>query len=240
MAKKTERRKPKGPGKEPFGTDHPKAKAKAKKQEVVISAPNFQTATFVIIGTAPLVGNKFSKRAFEEMKAKQEAGSTGRKGAKRSAKDFKKCYEEATHRDAKGWAGIPAPAFRNACISACAIVGFHMTKGKKAIFCLADGVDCDDGTPLVKITKGKPHYAEHFVKNETGVCDIRPRPRWDLGWEATVRIQFDADMFTLVDIGNLLNRAGVQVGIGAGRPDSSKSNGMGWGTFTLKGKGTVR
>ena len=208
----------------------------AKSREVTISAPNFQIAEFKIVGAAPLVGNKFSARARAEMRAKMEAGSTAKKGAKRKPKDFERGYEEAIHKDKKGWAGVPAPAFRNAMISACRIVGFQMTRAKLAIFIVADGIDCEDGTPLVKITKGKPHYAEHFVRNESGVCDLRPRPMWDIGWEATLRVEFDADQFTLDDISNLLSRAGVQVGIGAGRPDSSKSNGMGWGLFTIKGK----
>jgi len=32
---------------------------------------------------------------------------------------------------------------------------------------------------------------------------------------------------------NLLARMGMQVGIGAGRPDSTDSAGMGWGTFRI-------
>lgn len=32
---------------------------------------------------------------------------------------------------------------------------------------------------------------------------------------------------------NLLSRAGLQVGIGEGRPDSKKSAGMGYGLFTV-------
>lgn len=212
-----------------------KTETKAKSKVVEIPAPNFQVAEFKIIGTAPLVGNKFSKRARDEMRMKQEEGSTAKKGRKREAKDFQQCYKDAIHRDAKGWAGIPAPAFRNAMISACRTVGFQMTRAKLALFIMADGIDCEDGTPLVKITKGKPEYAEHFVRNESGVCDLRPRPMWKIGWEAIVRVNYDADQFKLVDITNLLSRAGVQVGIGAGRPDSSKSNGMGWGLFGVKG-----
>ena len=50
-------------------------------------------------------------------------------------------------------------------------------------------------------------------------------------WSATVRVKFDADMFSLSDVINLFMRAGQQVGIGEGRPDSKKSHGMGWGTF---------
>jgi hypothetical protein len=52
-------------------------------------------------------------------------------------------------------------------------------------------------------------------------------------WSATLRVKFDADQFTVTDVVNLLSRAGGQVGIGEGRPDSKESAGMGWGTFRI-------
>ena len=212
------------------------AKASARKgriTELTIPAPNFQVAEFLIRGTAPLVMNKFSTRKKRQIHDAQEAGSTAKKNTKRDAKNFKREYEESIHRDKAGWAGIPAPAFRNAMISACRAVGFQMTKAKISVFAMSDGTDVDDGTPLVKITKGKPKYAEHSVRNDSGVCDLRPRAMWGPGWEAKVRVRFDADQFTLQDVANLMARAGVQVGIGEGRPDSRKSNGMGWGLFDV-------
>lgn len=62
-----------------------------------------------------------------------------------------------------------------------------MTIAKMTVFCQADGYDAVDHTPLVRITKGEPEYAEHPVRPETGGMDIRPRPMWAPGWEAVVR-----------------------------------------------------
>lgn len=200
---------------------------------VTIAPPNFQTGVFQIRGVAPYVQNKFSQKAREQMRAMQEAGSTARKGSKREAKNFRAAYEQAIHRSADGWAGIPAPAFRSALISACRTVGFQMTRSKLGLFIEPDGFDADDGTPLVRITKGEPEYHESVVRIQGNTTDIRPRPMWHPGWEATVRIRFDADMFTLADVANLLMRAGLQVGIGEGRPDSKGSAGMGWGLFEI-------
>ena len=210
--------------------------AKAKEKHVAIPAPNFQTVEFVIQGTSPYVQNKFAQKAKNTMKAKQEAGSQGKKGMKREAKDFKVCYEGAMHKATAGWCGIPAPAFRNAMISACRVVGFKMTVAKLSVFIEADGYDVDDGTPLVKITKGTPVYHEAPVRNESGVCDIRARPMWREGWEAKVRVRFDLDQFSVEDVTNLMARCGSQVGIGEGRADSKKTCGIGWGAFLLKGK----
>lgn len=204
-----------------------------ERTEVTISAPNFQTAEFRIRGIAPYVQNKFSSKAREQMKETQEKGSTARKGGKREAKNFQEAYERSLHKSAEGWYGMPAPAFRAAIISACRTVGFRMTLAKLSVFIEADGFDLDDATPLVKITKGEPEYFESVVRVSNGAPDIHPRGLWQPGWEARVRIRFDADQFTLIDVSNLLMRVGLQVGIGEGRPDSKMSAGMGWGIFEV-------
>lgn len=210
------------------------ATTETQQRNIAIKAPNFQRIAILITGTSPYVQNKFSAKAREQMKAKQAAGSTANKSRQREAKDFEQCYRDAMHVSHQGWHGIPAPAFRNAMISACRTVGFKMTLAKLSVFVEADGLDKDDGTPLVKITKGEPHYFESLVKNESGVADIRPRPMWDEGWQARVVVRFDADQFTVEDVVNLMLRVGQQVGIGEGRADSSNSAGMGWGEFTVE------
>ena len=206
-----------------------------KQETVVITPPNFQIAELEIVGTAPYVQNKFSAKARGEIKAKQAKGSTAKAGKKHSPKDFGELYKQAMHISSENWHGIPAPAFRAALIDACRLVGFKMTLAKQAIFILQEGVDKDDGTPLVKITEGSPKPFESYVRLPTGVPDIRERPMWEK-WAAIVRIQFDDDVFTLEDVTNLLARAGGQVGIGEGRPFSKKSHGMGWGTFEVRQK----
>lgn len=201
-------------------------------QQVTISAPNFQMVEFKIKGTAPYVQHKFSQKARALLKEQQEAGSTARSKRKREPKDFQEDYEQAKHISKDGWCGIPAPAFRNAMVSACRTVGFKMTVAKLSVFIEADGYDRDEATPLVKITKGEPEYFESLVRIQQTI-DIHPRPKWEPGWEAMVRVKFDADQFTFEDIANLMMRVGMQVGIGEGRPDSKSSTGMGWGTFEV-------
>jgi hypothetical protein len=213
-----------------------KTEAEQSVTQVVIQPPNMKVAQFTIEGTAPLVLNAFAEKARATMKDKQRAGAAAKKGAKREAKDFQQCYEQAKHISEDGWCGFAASAVRAAMVSACRIVGFKMTLAKLSLFVIADGFDKVDGTALVKITKGTPKYVEHPTRNATGVCDIRARPMWKPGWQAVLTIQFDADMFHLDDVANLLLRVGTQVGIGEGRPDSKNSCGMGWGTFRIVNK----
>jgi hypothetical protein len=202
------------------------------KLQVSISAPNFKTVTLYITGTAPLVQRKFAEGSKAAIVERQVAGSTSNNKKKpRAPKDFEALYQGAMHRSREGWHGIPAAAFRAAMISACRIVGYKMTLAKLALFTHADGIE-PDGTPLVRVY-GTPHKYEAAVRINNGMStDVAVRPMFD-EWDAAVRISFDADMFTLTDVVNLMTRVGLQVGIGEGRPDSKTSCGQGWGTFTV-------
>jgi hypothetical protein len=204
----------------------------AKKQEVVaITPPNFQVGEFDICGTAPFVQHKFSAKSRNKMLADQQRlGGTKGKG-KRDPRDLDDEYLGAMHLGEDGSHGIPCAAFRSAMIDACRAAGFQMTKAKMSVFCLPDMLDADDGTPLVKLT-GEPERIESSVRLESGVASVAIRPMWR-EWSATVRLQWDGDQFGFSDVGNLLARAGMQVGVGEGRPFSKKSHGMGWGTFRL-------
>jgi hypothetical protein len=188
-------------------------------------------AEFKVSGATPFVQNAFPKKAREKMHEQQASGARAKKGQKREPKDFDLCYEQSKHKSREGWLGIPAAAFRNALISACRTVGFKMTLAKLAVFIVADGFDAVDGMPLVRI-EGEPRYVEHYVRNATGVVDLRARAMFE-EWGLTLRIRFDADLFSLSDIANLLMRAGVG-GVGDGRNDSPNSAGMGWGEFSIE------
>ena len=206
----------------------------ATTKRVEISAPNFQTGVFRIIGTAPYLQHKFSNRPKQEIKEKQMAGSTAKKNKQKVAKDFNACYEESKYVGTDGTNGIPATAFRNAFIRACKLVGYEMTMAKMSVFVEADTYDQDDGTPLVNFVKGKPKMHEGIVRIQQ-TMDLRVRAMWREGWEMDLRVKWDADQFTIDDISNLIMRAGLQVGVGEGRPFSKASAGCGFGTFELKG-----
>lgn len=224
-----------------MGKENKKAENANVKQEAVhIAPPNMQIGEIWIKGISPLVIHKFSHKAKMAIKAKQEAGSTAAKGKKKEAKDFTECFNGARHLSLDGWDGIPAAAFRNACISACRLVGFKMSLAKLSIFILEDGWDADEGTPLVKIIGGEPRMLESMVRvgGIQKVADISVRPQW-LEWGARLRFRYDADQFRANDIINLLARVGMQVGICEGRPDSTSSAGMGWGLFEISTKEEV-
>lgn len=203
-----------------------------KEKKVEIQAPKFEVAVMKIRGTAPLVMHKFSAETKAGMMKTHQEGSK-KAGGKREKppRDFEKDYLGAFHTSKEGWHGIPCGAFRNAAISACRTVGYKMTHAKLAFFILGDGYGVDDGTPLVRI-EGTPKKHTAYARNDNGSVDIRIRPMWE-EWSATLRVRFDADMFSAQDVANLIMRVGMQVGLLEGRPDSKNSAGQGWGTFEI-------
>jgi hypothetical protein len=118
-------------------------------------------------------------------------------------------------------------------IDACRTVDFAMTRAKYFVFVEPEGFDREDGTPLVRI-HGDPVPDERIGKLASGASDILVRGRFDR-WSAELRIKWDADSLSANDVANLLARAGVHCGVGAGRPNSKNSAGIGMGTFRVVG-----
>lgn len=200
---------------------------------VVIKPPNLQYGQLLITGTAPLVTCAFSQKAQETIIATQIAGSQSRKGKKREPKNFDEVFEGSKHISREGWLGFVASAIRAASVSACRLCGFKMTLAKLSIFVEADGFDRVSGQPLVRII-GDPIRHTMHARPQTGGMDIRVRPMWKEGWQAILRMKWDADQFSAADVVNLIARVGAQVGIGEGRPDSRDSCGLGWGLFSVE------
>jgi hypothetical protein len=206
-----------------------------RSQTVTIAAPNIQTAKFTIAGTAPLVIHRFDVKTMREFEDKIIEGSKPRGKRKFEPKKVEDICESAKYIGKTGnetWEGFNASSIRLAMISACRGANFKMTIAKQSLFVEADGWDVN--TPLVPLIRiiGKSEISKMIAKTETNVAMLCIRPMYN-PWKAVVRIRFDADLFSLSDVSNLLARAGQCVGIGEGRPDSKNSGGMGWGVFQI-------
>jgi hypothetical protein len=207
-------------------------KQEAKTETITISPPKFRTVEVTLEGTAPMMQSRFPHEIMQALMAKMQLGSQTKKGNKRPPRDFDAQFIAAQHISEEGWNGVPAAALRNACIDACRMVGFKMTHAKMSIFVEQDGFDKYQGHPLIKLDAPPPERSEMATRNATGVVDVRVRPMWRK-WRLPVRVRFDEDQFSAQDVINLIARAGVQVGIGEGRPFSKSSNGLGFGTFRV-------
>lgn len=214
---------------------------KIEIETVKIKPLKFQVCTFEIRSTSEYVSNKFSNRIRLLIEGKHRLGSQAAvKDKKKEARDFEMQFREAQYRSKAGWYGVPAAAFRSALIRACSLSGFKMTIAKMSVWVEADGVDHEDGKPIVKLVCKPPVQRITPVRNASGVMDLRSRPHYP-EWKTKLRLRYDADQFSTTDIANLLVRAGAQVGVGEGRHDSPNSDGMGWGCFEVvmkKGRAT--
>lgn len=211
--------------------------AQKKAAETVAIAPlNFKSMIFAIRGTAPYVQHAFSEKARKKMLEEQmkKSGTKGGKG-KKEPRNPEEEFRQAIHLMEDGRYGIPASGIRTAMIDVCRMVGYVMVKARMSVFCEADGFDAVDGQPLVALIGGDPEMAEHSVRLSNTTTSLAFRPMWRR-WGALIKLRWDADQFEASDVTNLLHRAGMQVGIGEGRPLSKNSNGMGWGTFELCNK----
>jgi hypothetical protein len=204
-------------------------------ERVTIPAIRIMAARMKVVGRTQLVSNNFSQEAQDQMAEKQRQGSQrGKKGAARPPKDFRKDFLGSLHESTEGWYGFPASSLRQGMVDACRAVGYKMTVAKMGVFVLADGEDKDSGQPLVRIIGGEPEMFTAYVRLADGSPDLKSRGRWK-NWQIDLVVEFDADMFGLEDVTNLLNRMGRQVGLGAGRHFSKKSCGQGWGEFYVDG-----
>lgn len=205
------------------------------KTRIEITPPNFKVLPVRIEGTAPLMTHKFSEKMRRQMEDKQTSKDATTK--KREPKDYEAEYNAARYiakknGSAGGWDGFPAGALRAAMIAACRTVsGLPMTQAKGAFFIKAHGHEVTDGTPLIRI-EGNPVHDTRPVRLESGVADLRNRPRYDV-WASEIEIEFDADLVSETDVANLLARAGAQVGICELRPQGPNSYGGDLGTFRV-------
>lgn len=208
----------------------------AKQSRIEIQPPNFKTVRLRLEGVSPLMLHKFSEKSRKHMEENQQAESKTKR--KREPKDYKAEFEGAKYISTAKWEGIPALSIRASMIRACANVdGLPMTVAKGAFFIKPDGFDITDGTPLVRI-EGKSEHDTRPVRLESGVTDLRNRPRYDT-WACEIDVEFDADLVSASDVANLLARAGTQIGIGELRPFGRKSFGGDFGMWRVtnpKGK----
>lgn len=202
----------------------------AKKERIEIQPPNFKSVKLRLEGVSPLMLHKFSEKARKQMEDSQQAESKTKR--KRDPKNYKSEFEGAKYISTAKWEGVPALSIRAAMIRACANVdGLPMTVAKGAFFIKPHGFDVTDGTPLIRI-EGKSSHDTRPVRLESGVTDLRNRPRYDT-WACEIDVEFDADLVSANDVANLLARAGTQIGIGELRPFGRKSFGGDFGMWRV-------
>lgn len=178
-----------------------------------IAIPEVKKERFqvTIEGTTPLLSNRFSDTAKEEMLAKQMKKARGA----RAAKDPQADYEQSIYYTADGRPGFPASGIKKACVSACRFLEMAMTEARGAFFVMGTILPID----------GDPQINEAVVRLRGSTADLRYRAEYP-EWSITLTILHNPNVITRESIVNLLETAGFHIGIGDWRPEKNGTYGM--------------
>lgn len=193
--------------------------AKASSTATIELPPlNIQRIDVSIVGDEPLISHAWSKKAREQMLAKQMKKATAGRQAKDPWMDFcESLYwldgmpEKPTEKDVeKGRFGFPAVAFKAAAITAVTTTG-GMTKvmARQCFHIVGEHV------PLLG---PPPSMREDMVRVGMGTADIRHRGEFS-PWAAILPVQFNANALSAEQVVNLIHAGGFGVGVGDWRPE---------------------
>jgi hypothetical protein len=171
-----------------------------------------ETALVPIIGTAPLIVNRFPEKAKKAMLDAMQGRST-----MRSAKNPDAEYEAAFYRlKSDGGFGVPSVAFKQATIGGARYYDKKVTMTSLRQMMFFAGEPAEDGQLLTRI-EGSPQMFEAVVGVGSG-HDLRYRPLFN-EWSAVLEVTFVKSSLTLESLLSLIDAGGMGVGVGEWRPE---------------------
>ena len=186
--------------------------APAGAETITIPALKVETFQLKLVGDSPLIINKFSNKAQQEILDKQMHRA---KGA-RAAKDPEMAYQDSMHKDSDGDLAFPSIGFKAAAVTACS-QNLDITK------VVARGAFHLPGE-YVKI-EGKPRMRQDMVRIHMGTADVRFRAEVP-EWSCIITVRHNPNVLSASQIINLFNVAGFSVGVGDWRPEKDGQFGM--------------
>lgn len=182
-------------------TKNGKSRETAQKQRshVVIPAAPVKTLRIRLVGTAPLVVERFG----------HEIRGNGTKKASASRED--NAYNAMRYVDDEGRDGYPTAAIRQALVDST-----KTTKGVTKVT-LRGAVTIEPELALLKYDLMKPHKSVR-VESESGtVLDARIHPSYE-GWSTEITVRYMSSALSHAHVLAALRAAGSDVGIGWHRP----------------------
>lgn len=185
---------------------------------------NIQRIDIPIVGDSPLICHAWSKKAREEMLAKQMKKAKVGRAAKDPWQDFCETLywldgmpEAPSESDVMGGRfGFPSVAFKAAAITAVTTIGSLTKVMARQCFHIAG--------EYVQILGPPPSMREDMVRVGMGTADIRHRAEFS-PWAAILPVQFNAGVFSAEQVVNLFHAGGFGVGVGDWRPEKDGVNG---------------
>lgn len=188
---------------------------KVTQKSAIIEQPSIMSVVLEVTGTAPLIQNKFSQKAIEEMLRKHMGLNV-----QREKKVPSECVERAINYNSDGKVCIPPTAFKKGMLtSASAIKGLKKTQLRTQIF-------IEGGSIPVKYSRMIPRMDMVRTSGMSRTPDVRFRPCFE-DWSARMIIQF-SEQLPVQTVVDLLSRAG-NVGVGEWRPEKDGT----FGTYVV-------
>lgn len=186
-------------------------------ENTVVKAIQAKRITVRIVGTSPIIANKWSEKA-KQMMAKKGSGD---KTSNRDARDTDAEFKAAMHLTSDGKHGVPVMAIKTCIINAAhKDLGIEKTLVRKALF-----VGVSDPSGVIPFDKhSKPWMREDPMRIGRGSVMLRYRPQYDT-WSLIVTFEIDSSLLTIENLLNLITRAGFGVGLLEGRPEKGRDFG---------------
>jgi hypothetical protein len=176
--------------------------------QIAISRLAEETMLVPIVGTTPLIVNKFSEKAKRQMLDAMQ----GRKTPKQP-KDPETEYEAALYRCKDDSPGFPAIGFKLATVDASRFYGKDVTKVGLRQFMFIFG----EGHEEMARIEGDYHMREDVVRVGQGGTDLRYRPEFP-EWRTVLEVIYITSVLTRDSVLSLIDAGGMGVGIGEWRP----------------------
>jgi len=200
--------------------------AKKQEQVIMIKKPNIDYLKIDIVGDTPVNIHRLSKKLKDEFDARDQNKPIKKRGARDKQVEF---MDSLYYIDGKGEEvqmpkkitsstrfGFPSSGFKKAMVFAARqYQNIKMTELRGRFFVMNSFVEI----------KGKPVMDEFWRRINskgpgTGTPDIGVRAVFPK-WSATLHIKYNKDVISAESVVNLLQTAGLSVGIGEDRPDKS-------------------
>lgn len=192
--------------------------AKSKSSVIELPALERTKLRIKIVGDTALLCHHWDDVIVQQLADKQQGkAKTGTKD-NRTPKEH---FEASLYRLPSGQGyGFPARAFKKAAVTAANDVGLKQTEARRMFF-VHSAPDCGDLIPLT----GAPRIRQDVVSLGTRSTMVRYRGEFP-EWSTEIVVEFNAGIVSAEQVVNLINLAGMSVGVGDWRPEKNGTFGM--------------
>ena len=209
-----------------------------KSQKAVLKPKlHLEMVVVPIVGTSDLLQGPMTEDEIDALRRKREGGKTDKRMVRDPDEEARKKAHILDPPREDCVYGHPAIAFKHTMEEAAiAVPDKKITKAgvMRAIFILAAEIIDGAGGPdigEIYVDGLVPLHTDGYVTDIQPApiqqtVDIKYRPRFPAGWEADLLIRYDANVFDVQKIVDLVEAGGQFVGIGCMRPRGKKSSGV--------------